>query len=316
MNVLITGGAGFIGSHLADSLLAEGHDVVVVDDLSLGRKENIKQALTHDNFMFYHQDINNFPELLKIFAQHSFDAVFHMAANSDIAQSHANPDIDKEKTFLTTYNTLLAMKEFHVKKIIFASTSAVYGDTSEKKVDEDFGPLFPVSHYGAAKLASEGFISSFAENYGFQAWIARFPNVVGERATHGAIFDFINRLRQNPHELHVLGDGMQFKPYLYVRDLVDALLLIWKNSREKINYYNIGVDSRTRVKEIAEMVVEEMGLSARIVYGAEHRGWIGDVPQFDYSLTKIHALGWKARNTSNEAVRKAIRHILEKSRCN
>lgn len=316
MNVLITGGAGFIGSHLADSLLAEKHYVVAVDDLSLGRKENIKQALTHDNFKFYHQDINNLPELLKIFAEYSFDVVFHMAANSDIAQSHANPNIDKEKTFLTTYNTLLAMKEFQVKKIVFASTSAVYGDTLGKKVDEDFGPLFPVSHYGAAKLASEGFISSFAENYGFQAWIARFPNVVGERATHGAIFDFINRLRQNPHELHVLGNGMQFKPYLYVRDLVDALLFIWKNSHEKINYYNIGVDSRTRVNEIAEMTVEEMGLSARIIYGDEDRGWIGDVPQFDYSLGKIHALGWKARNTSNEAVRKAIRHILGNSQCN
>ena len=144
-----------------------------------------------------------------------------MAANSDIAKSHANPDVDFGNTLSTTYNVLLAMKEFEIKNIVFASTSAIYGDTGVS-VDENYGPLFPISHYGASKLASEAYISSFCENYGFKAWITRFPNVVGERATHGAIYDFINKLKRTPNELEVLGDGTQIKPYLYVKDLVEA----------------------------------------------------------------------------------------------
>ncbi len=151
------------------------------------------------------------------------------------------------------------MKKYDVKKIVFASTSAIYGDTSDL-LHEDYGPLKPVSHYGASKLASESFISSFVENYDLQAWIVRFPNVVGERATHGVIYDFIKKLRRNPEKLEVLGDGEQYKPYLYVKDLVEAILFVWENTNDKLNIYNLGVDSRTKVKDIAKMVIEEMGL--------------------------------------------------------
>ena len=314
MKILITGGAGFIGSHLADVLLSEGHNVVVFDNLLRGRISNLEEASRNPKFSFVKGDILNKDEFFKIFEENKFDVIFHMAANSDIASSHANPDVDFGNTLTTTYNVLLAMKEFDVKNIVFASTSAIYGDTGVS-VDEDFGPLFPISHYGASKLASEAYISSFCENYGFKAWITRFPNVVGERATHGAIYDFINKLRKNPKELEVLGDGSQIKPYLYVKDLVDAIVLVWKTTNEQVNYFNLGVESRTTVREMAEMVIQEMELDATIKYTGGNKGWVGDVPQFSYSLDKIHNLGWKATVSSNEAVRKSIQYILEKDLC-
>lgn len=311
MQILVTGGAGFIGSHLIDLLLEKGFYVVAIDNLSLGRIENIQHNLSNNNFRFHKCDILDEDSLYKIFKEYGFDVVFHMAANSDIALSHENPDIDLKNTFFTTYNILKAMKDHDVKELIFASTSAIYGEV-KVKISEDFGPLFPVSHYGAGKLASEAFISSFAENYGFKAWIVRFPNVVGERATHGVIFDFINKLKKNPRELEILGDGKQNKPYLYVKDLVEAMVFIWENTTDKINYFNVGVESRTTVKRIAEIVCEEMGLTPIFKFTGGDRGWIGDVPEFDYSLDKVHKLGWKAIIDSDTAVKKAVMAILVK----
>jgi len=311
MKILVTGGAGFIGSHLCDYLIADGHYVVVVDNLSLGKKENIAHLEGHKKFAFYHVDILDYGKMSQIFQKECLEIVFHLAANSDIAKSRENPDIDFDNTLKTTYTILKLMKDFNVKKIVFSSTSAIYGETNTK-VKENFGPLLPVSHYGAGKLASEAFISSFVENYDMQAWIVRFPNVVGERATHGVIFDFINKLTKNPNELEVLGNGEQYKPYLYVKDLVEAIVFILKNTYNKINYFNVGVDSRTKVKDIAGMVVDEMGLTAKIKYTGGDRGWIGDVPEFDYDLSKINSLGWRAKISSNEAVKKSIQYILGK----
>ena len=311
MNILVTGGAGFIGSHLVDLLLEKGHFVVALDNLSLGKIENIKHNFNNNNFVFFKCDLLKKSAIKEIFEKYSFDVVFHLAANSDIAKSHESPEIDLNNTFLSTYSVLDVMRRYNVKEIVFASTSAIYGETWGK-IDENFGPLFPVSHYGAAKLASEAFISSFAENYGFKAWIIRFPNVVGERATHGVIFDFINKLKKNPAKLEILGDGNQNKPYLYVKDLVEALVYIWEKTDDKINYFNVGVDSRTTVKTIAKIVCEEMGLTPELVYTGGDRGWIGDVPEFNYSLEKVHSLGWKAKRSSDEAVRLAVKAILEK----
>ena len=309
MKILITGGAGFIGSHLCDYLIKDNHEIIILDNLSLGRENNISHLLSNEAFKFIKGDILNDKLLNEIFESNNFDIVFHMAANSDIAQSFHNPNIDKDNTFMTTYMLLNMMKKYEVKKIVFASTSAIYGDTSDI-LHENYGPLKPVSHYGAAKLASESFISSFVENYGLQAWIVRFPNVVGERATHGVIFDFIKKLRTDSTKLEVLGNGEQFKPYLYVKDLVEAILFVYKNSDEKLNIYNLGVDSRTKVKDIAQMVIEEMNLNAIVEYTGGDRGWVGDVPEFNYDLSKVNKLGWKAKHTSNEAVRKAIQYIL------
>lgn len=311
MKILITGGAGFIGSHLCDYLLKENNSVVVIDNLLLGRESNISHLYGNSNFRFYKKDILNYGDMSDIFRKENFDIVFHFAANSDIASGRKDPSIDLRNTFMTTYNILSLMREYQVKKLIFSSTSAIYGETDEI-ISEDYGLLSPISHYGAAKLASEAFISSFVENYNMKSWIFRFPNVVGERATHGVIFDFINKLLKNPNELEVLGNGEQYKPYLYVKDLVEAILFVWKHSDEKINIYNIGVESKTKVKDIAKMVIEEMGLNASIKYKGGDRGWLGDVPEFTYDLSKLNALGWKAKTTSDEAVKKSIKYILEK----
>lgn len=310
MRVLITGGAGFIGSHLADVLLEHRHHVVAVDNLTLGREANLAHLQNHPQFRFQRLELLDNAALHCLFASEPFDTVFHLAANSDIARSFRDPNVDRDNTFATTYAVLRAMKEHGTRQIVFASTSAIYGEL-HGALSEDSGPLRPVSHYGAGKLASEAFISSFAANYDMRAWIVRFPNVVGGRATHGAIHDFIAKLRRNPEVLEVLGDGRQNKPYLHVRDLVAAILLIWEKSGERLNVFNVGVESRTSVKRIAEMVIEEMGLPASIRYSGGARGWIGDVTEFHYRLDRVHALGWRARASSDEAVRLAIREILE-----
>jgi len=311
MRILITGGAGFIGSHLCDSLIEKGNNVTVMDNLILGKKENINHLSGRNNFKFIEEDILNIESLKKVFLEGNFEMIFHLAANSDIQKGSTNPEVDYNLTFNTTFNVLQCMREFEVKKLFFASTSAIYGETSER-LTEDFGPLLPVSNYGAGKLASEAFISAFSASYGFQTWITRFPNVVGERFTHGVIYDFIGRLKTNPDILRVLGNGQQNKPYMYVKDLVEGILFVCENSNEYYNVYNLGSESRTKVCEIAQMVIEEMNLSSRIEYTGGDRGWVGDVPEFRYDLSKIHTLGWKAMYNSNDSVRLAIKKILGK----
>lgn len=311
MTILITGGAGFIGSHLDDALIARGHNITIVDNLVLGRKENIKHLIGNPNFRFIESDLLDMPRMQEIFAEGKFDMVYHLAANSDIQKGGKDPMVDYNLTFNTTFNVLQLLKEFDIKKFFFASTSAIYGETYDV-LNEDYGPLKPVSNYGAGKLASEAFISAFSSTYGIQTWITRFPNVVGERFTHGVIYDFIKKLRNNPEELEVLGNGEQCKPYVYVKDLVEAILYVIDHASEKYNVYMIGSDSRTKVKEIAAMVIEEMGLNAKIRYTGGDRGWVGDVPEFRYDLTKINNLGWTAPHNSNESVRLAIQKALRK----
>jgi UDP-glucose 4-epimerase len=311
MNILVTGGAGFIGSHLDDELLAEGHKVTVVDNLTLGREDNIAHLAGNENFRFIKEDVLHGEPMHKIFEEGQFDMVYHLAANSDIQRGGKDPLVDYQLTFNTTFHVLQYMKEFGVKKLFFASTSAIFGETSDV-LSENYGPLLPVSNYGAGKMASEAFISAFSSTYGIQTWIARFPNVVGERFTHGVIYDFVRKLHRNPEELEVLGNGEQCKPYVYVRDLVEGIQFIIGHAKERFNVYMLGSDTRTKVKEIAAMVIEEMGLHARIRYTGGDRGWVGDVPEFRYDLTKVNALGWKARHDSNASVRLAIRKALGK----
>ena len=311
MNILVTGGAGFIGSHLDDALIARGHQLTIVDNLVLGRKENIEHLIGNPNFRFIEADLLDMPKMREIFAEGKFDMVYHLAANSDIQKGGKDPMVDYNLTFNTTFNVLQLLKEFEIKKFFFASTSAIYGETYDV-LNEDYGPLKPVSNYGAGKLASEAFISAFSSTYGIQTWITRFPNVVGERFTHGVIYDFIKKLRNNPEELEVLGNGEQCKPYVYVKDLVEAILYVINHASEKYNVYMIGSDSRTKVKEIAAMVIEEIGLKAKIRYTGGDRGWVGDVPEFRYDLTKINKLGWTAPHNSNESVRLAIQKALGK----
>ena len=311
MKILVTGGAGFIGSHLCDVLIADGHNVTVVDNLVLGKVENIEHLINNPNFRFFKEDLNNGHAMNMIFMDGEFDLVYHLAANSDIQKGGKDPMVDYQLTFNTTFNVLQMMKKYEVKKFFFASTSAIYGETYDV-LNEDYGPLKPVSNYGAGKLASEAFISAFASTYHIQTWITRFPNVVGERFTHGVIYDFIHKLQKNPNELEVLGNGEQCKPYVYVKDLVAGIQFVINNSNEPYNVYMLGSDTRTKVKEIAAMVIEEMGLNASIRYTGGDRGWVGDVPEFRYDLTKVNNLGWKASYDSNGAVRKAIQMALGK----
>ena len=311
MNIFITGGAGFIGSHLDDALIARGHNLTIVDNLVLGCKENIEHLIGNPNFRFIEADLLDIERMRDIFSEGKFDMVYHLAANSDIQKGGKDPMVDYNLTFNTTFNVLHLLKEFEIKKFFFASTSAIYGETYDV-LNEDYGPLKPVSNYGAGKLASEAFISAFSSTYGIQTWITRFPNVVGERFTHGVIYDFIKKLRNNPEELEVLGNGEQCKPYVYVKDLVEAILYVIDHASESYNVYMIGSDSRTKVKEIAAMVIEEMGLNAKIRYTGGDRGWVGDVPEFRYDLTKINKLGWTAPHNSNESVRLAIQKALGK----
>lgn len=309
--ILITGGAGFIGSHLCDALIARNHRVTVVDNLVLGTKRNIEHLSSNPNFRFIETDVLDDAVMHTVFEQGNFDMVYHLAANSDIQKGGQDPTVDYQMTFNTTFRILQLLKEFRIGKFFFASTSAIYGETQDI-LHEDYGPLRPVSNYGAGKLASEAFISAFSSTYHIQTWITRFPNVVGERFTHGVIYDFIRKLQQNPHELIVLGNGEQCKPYVYVKDLVDGILYVVDHAGESYNVYLLGSDTRTKVRDIAAMVIEEMELDARIRYTGGDRGWVGDVPEFRYDLSKINALGWRAAHDSDASVRLAIQKALGK----
>jgi len=312
MRILVAGGAGFIGSHLCDRLVAAGHRTVAVDDLSLGRRENIAHLDNKANFAFRKFSILE-PAFELLMQEESFDAVFHLAANSDIQLGSKSRRVDLDRTFLTTWSVCENMARFGVRQLLFASTSAVYGEV-DKPMSEDDGPLIPISFYGAAKLASEAYCSAYAHRHDIRTWVFRFPNVVGPRATHGVILDFIRKLKGNANFLEVLGDGTQEKPYLYVRDLLDAILLVWERcTPEPYEVFNIGPESATRVRTIAESVVEAMGFKKAVTirYGKEPRGWPGDVPKFAYDLTKIHGLEWKPRCSSDEAVRRAVGDVLD-----
>lgn len=307
---LVVGGAGFIGSHLCGALLAEGAEVICVDDFSLGTRENISDSRKNENFRLYEADASKEDVLEQIFDKEAPDYVFHLAANSDIQASASNPEIEYKNTYTTTFRVLSCMRRFGVSKMFFASTSAVYGDQRDVLLDENTPNLSPVSYYGAAKLGSEALINAFSYMNDIQALVFRFPNVIGPRLTHGVIYDFIRKLKKNPQRLEILGDGKQTKPYIYVSDLVEAILRFKETGRQGVSLYNVGVEGDTSVTCIADIVCEEMGLSSvQYDYTGGEGGWKGDVPRFRYCLDKIHGAGWKAVYTSDEAVRRTVREI-------
>lgn len=310
MKVMVAGGAGFIGSHLIDALLAEGNDVVCVDNFFIGTKENIAHLHGNLHFKFYEQDLTDLDRMLEIFRTEQVEYVFHLAANSDIQASAQSPMIEYKNTYSTTFILLECMRLCGVKKLFFASTSAVYGEQMGAEVSEEAVALRPISYYGGAKLGSEGIISSFAYMNDMSVLVFRFPNVIGPRLTHGVIFDFVKRLKADPSHLRILGDGRQSKPYIYVLDLVDAIMR-FKDAEKGVTLYNVGVETQTSVTRIAEIVCEKMGLTGiPFEYTGGRGGWKGDVPVFAYNLDKIHATGWKASMTSDEAVAKTVEMVL------
>jgi UDP-glucose 4-epimerase len=305
----VTGGAGFIGSHLVDRLIELG-EVTVYDNLSSGKLEYIEHHFDKSNFRFMKADLLNFDTLRQAISGH--DKVFHLAANPDVRAGSENTDLDLKQGTIATRNLLEAIRLNKIKKLIFASSSTVYGEAA-RSVSEDSGPLLPISLYGASKLACEGLISAFCHLFDIRAWIFRIANVVGARSSHGVIFDFINKLRQNPKELEILGDGTQSKPYLHIDDCIDGILFGLENCHERVNVLNLGCDSATDVTAIATIVVKAMGLSGvNFNYTGGSRGWRGDVPQVRFDVTKTDRLGWRPKFSSDEAVERAIKDILNR----
>lgn len=309
MKAFVTGGAGFIGSHLVDRLMEENNDVTVFDNLSSGRKEFIEHQIDKYDFEFVEADLLDLKGVKEAIKGH--DIIFHLAANPEAMLGIEDTQLDLKQETIATYNVLESMRINKIKKIVFASSGTIYGETPVIPLSEDYGPVLPISLYGAGKLASEGLISAFCHTFDMQAWIFRFANIVGERGTHGVIFDFINKLKKNPRELEILGDGTQEKPYLYVLDCVEGIIFGLEKSNERVNVFTLGCDSSTDVTTIASMVVEEMGLkNVKFKYTGGDRGWPGDVPQVRFNCGRINKLGWKARYTSNEAVRLAVRVLV------
>jgi UDP-glucose 4-epimerase len=305
--VLITGGAGFIGSHLVDRLLSKGDEVICVDNFLLGKNEHLKDALKNDRFELHNFDLLEMDKLDSLFKEHNFDFVYHLAANSNIQNGYMDINVDYNNTFLSTYNILTVMKEYDVKNIVFASSSAVYGN-NKNILKENSGPLMPISNYGAAKLASEAYISSYCECYNLKSWIIRFPNVVGWRLTHGIVHDFVNKLKENPNELLILGNGKQTKPYLFISDLLNAFEKIIEVDSKKVQLYNVSSDSLSNVDYIADMVINQLSLkNVNIRYSGGEVGWIGDVSKFSYDTSKIQKLGWSSRFSSDDAIKESIK---------
>ncbi|OGH88675.1 MAG: UDP-glucose 4-epimerase [Candidatus Magasanikbacteria bacterium RIFOXYC2_FULL_42_28] len=311
MKCFVTGGAGFIGSHLTDRLILEGNEVVVYDNLSLGKENYISHHFSHPQFKFVQADLLDDQELVKAMA--GSEVVFHLAANSDIIKSAKNPGIDLEQGTMVTYKVLEAMRANNTQKIVFTSSNVVYGEATKSPTAEDYGPLLPISFYGASKLACEGVIAAACHNYNLQAWIYRFGNIIGQRPTHGVVLDFYNKLKRNPKSLEVLGNGNQSKPYVEVHDCVDGILFGLNNSSGSVNLFNLGTAGAFYVKDIPKIVVEAMGLkNVEIKFSGGVRGWPGDVHTVRLDVSKLKDLGWKPKYpTSVEAFTAGANDIIK-----
>ncbi len=309
-SILITGGAGFIGSHLVDGLLQD-NAVTVLDNFSSGKKDFLAHHFQNPNFHLIEGDLLDLAALEQ--AMPGKDMVFHLAANPDVKLGAENTRVHLEQNVLATYNCLEAMRKTGVRRIAFTSTSTVYGEAKVVPTPEDYGPLLPISLYGASKLCCEALISSYCHTFEMQSWIYRFANIVGERGTHGVLVDFIRKLRENPGELEILGSGKQRKSYLEVKDCVRAMIYAVENSHEEINFFNIGSRDSIDVTRIADIVAKRLGLfgvNYRYTGGVNGRGWKGDVLTMMLSIEKIERLGWKPEHGSAGAIEMAVDALL------
>ncbi len=299
MAVLVTGGAGFIGSHIVDRLVNNGKDVIILDNLSSGIEDYVNKNATLHVADLMRDDVVGF--------MGGVEEVWHIAANPDVRSGSEDPQSIYENNILATYRLLEAMRRTHVSRIIFTSTSTVYGE-AEIPTPEDH-PTIPISIYGASKLACEALIASYCHTFDMQAWIYRFANVIGKRSNHGVIYDFIMKLRHNPGELEILGDGEQNKSYIYISDCIDGMFHGLK-ADDVVNVFNIGSEDQIKVRRIAEIVCEEMKVNPVFRFTGGRRGWKGDVPVMLLSIEKLKSLGWKPKYSSEQAVRLATRDIL------
>jgi len=314
--ILVTGGAGFIGSHLVDRLMTQKYEVTVIDNLSRGSLKNVEKWLKNKNFTFIQGDLKN-PQIIEKATQHK-DLVFHFAANPEVRVGETEPHIHFEENLVTIFNLLEAIKkQGSAKNIVFASTSTVYGEATMHPTPEDYGPSIPISTYGASKQGAEALISAYAHTFDMRALILRFANVVGPRATIGVVVDFIRKLQEDHSHLEILGDGTQKKSYLYSDDCMDAIfcsLNRFLKGKEKVDIYNVGSPDQVSVTRIAQIVAEEMGIpEPKYVFtgGVDNgRGWKGDVKNMHLSIEKLRRIGWKPRYNSEEAVRMTTRILL------
>jgi len=304
---LVTGGAGFIGSHLVDSLVNKGKKVRVIDNFSSGKMDFLSHH--NDNVEIIRCDLLNF-ENVNI-AMEGIETVHHLAANPDIRLGTEVTDTDLKQGTLATYHILEAMRKNNVHNISFASSSAIYGEAEEMPTSEKYGPLLPISLYGASKVASETLITAWVGTFGGKAWIHRFANIVGPRGTHGVIFDFIHKLKKTPHRLEVLGDGFQEKSYMSVHDCVSSMLHLIDNEKNDVNLFNLGTGDTCSVRKIAEIVVEESRIdNVKIVYTGGKRGWAGDVPKTFLNVDKLLETGFKPTRMSEETIRDCVIELI------
>jgi UDP-glucose 4-epimerase len=314
--VLVTGGAGFIGSHFVDRLMRRGYVTRVVDNLSSGKLDNLESRLNGRNFEFVRGDLKDLSVAEKIVD--GVEVVFHLAANPEVRVAEVDPSIHFSENLLTTFNVLEAMRKSDTAKlIVFFSSSTVYGEPREVPTSEDCAPLLPISVYGASKLGCEALINAYGHTFGVRGLTFRLANVVGGRSTHGVIVDFIRKLQKNPKELEILGDGTQSKSYLHIKDLTESVfvaLTSFVDSGEIVDIYNVGSLDRVDVRTIAAIVSDEMGLQNvrfRCTGGVDGgRGWRGDVKTMLLSINKLLDLGWKPEFDSQEAVRLSCRDLL------
>jgi UDP-glucose 4-epimerase len=304
---IVTGCAGFIGSTLVDRLLADGHQVTGIDNFSTGQRRFLDGALAHPSFRLVEIDLLDLDALKLAFA--GGEAVFHLSANADVRFGTEHPRKDLEQNTIATYNVLEAMRANAIKKIAFSSTGSVYGEAPVVPTPED-GP-FPIqtSLYGASKAAGEGLIAAYCEGFGFQSWIFRFVSILGERYTHGHVFDFYQKLKADPSRLPVLGNGKQRKSYLYVQDCIDAILLAMDKATDKVNIFNLGVDGYCELNDSIDWICGELGLKPELDYSGGDRGWIGDNPFIFLDTKKIQSLGWKPKYSIQEGVFKTVEYL-------
>lgn len=307
MRYFVTGCAGFIGSHLTDRLLDLGHEVIGYDNLSTGHRPFLERSLASPHFRFEEGDLLDADHLSK--AMLGTESVFHLAANADVRFGTEHPGKDLEQNTIATFNVLEAMRANDIGHIAFTSTGSIYGEPAVFPTPE--AAPFPIqtSLYGASKLAGEALIQAYCHGYGFQCHLFRLVSTLGERYNHGHVIDFYSSLKENPQELHVLGDGHQRKSYIYVQDCIDAILTAIERADERINIFNIGSDESCEVNDSIRWITQHMKLSPRLTYSGGERGWIGDSPLIQLDIQKLKNLGWEPTLSIREGVIRTVEYL-------
>jgi UDP-glucose 4-epimerase len=312
MKAIVTGGAGFIGSHVVDRLVSDGYSVTVIDNMTCGTLENLKQHKDNPKVKVYNTDIRDAEALNKIFAGH--DAVFHLAAQANIRKSAVDHKSDLDNNLVGTINILEAMITNKINDLIFASSSAIYGEATLRPTPEDYMPI-QTSLYGASKLACEAYAEVFTQFSPINFWAYRFSNIIGERCRRGVIWDFVQKLQKNPKELEILGDGKQSKEYLSVQDTVEGIMTGYQKAHARVNLFNLAIEENSIVDEIADIVIKEMKLkNVKRKYSGGQRGWIGDNPLVHLSINRIKSLGWTPKISSKDAITTTARWTINLSK--